>query len=61
VAFDKGANVSALSPVIVVSNGATISPQSGTARNFATAQTYVVTAEDGKTTKTYTAQAKVSQ
>ncbi len=33
-------------PTIVISNGATINPASGVARNFTTAQKYTVTAED---------------
>jgi hypothetical protein len=48
-----------LTPVITLSPGATVTPASGIAQNFFTAQgvTYTVTAEDGATTKTYTAKA----
>ncbi|MDR0715131.1 MAG: leucine-rich repeat protein, partial [Bacteroidales bacterium] len=48
-----------LTPVIALSPGATVSPASGTAQNFFTPQgvAYTVTAEDGVTTKTYTAKA----
>ena len=38
----------------VLTPGATIDPPSGTARNFETPQTYVVTSEDKKWSKTYT-------
>ena len=38
----------------VLTPGATIDPPSGTARNFSTPQTYVVTSEDKKYHKTYT-------
>ena len=41
-----GADVTALSPQIVISNKASISPTSGTAQNFTSAVTYIVTAED---------------
>jgi hypothetical protein len=49
-----GTNVTALTPTISVSYGATIAPTSGTARNFATPQTYVVTALDEVTTQEWT-------
>lgn len=39
---------------IALSTGATISPSSGTSRNFTSAQTYTVTAQDGKTTQVWT-------
>jgi len=58
--FPKGSNVSNLTPTIVVSNGATVSPKSGEAKNFSQDVQYTVTAEDGKTTKRYTAQAIVA-
>lgn len=45
--------VTALTPNITVSAGATIVPASGTARDFTKPQTYTVTAQDG-TKKTYT-------
>lgn len=41
-------------PTFVLSKGATIFPESGTERDFAEDQTYVVTAEDGITTRQYT-------
>ncbi|MDR1153949.1 MAG: leucine-rich repeat protein, partial [Bacteroidales bacterium] len=52
----------ALSPAITLSPGAKVDPPSGEARNFfATGGVaYTVTAEDGKTTKTYTARATVT-
>lgn len=46
--------VTALSPTIALSAGATVAPTSGTAKNFTTPQQYVVTAADTTTTKTYT-------
>ena len=47
-----GASVTALTPVIT-HNGASISPESGTAQNFSSPVTYTVTATDG-TTEQYT-------
>ncbi len=46
-------NVTALAPTFTISPLATISPASGTARNFTTPQTYTVTAQKG-TTQVYT-------
>jgi hypothetical protein len=48
------ADVTDLSPTITMSYGATISPASGTARDFTTPQTYTVTALDGTTTQEWT-------
>ena len=47
------------SPAITVSPGASVSPKSGEQVNLSVGNqvTYTVTAEDGKTTKRYTAQA----
>ena len=53
--YPKGTNVSNLSPVIEVSAGAKVVPASGVARDFSNPVTYTVTAEDGKTDKSYTA------
>ena len=58
-AYPKGANVSNLVPTIVY-KGASINPPSGAARDFSENVTYTVTAEDGKTTKSYTARAIVA-
>lgn len=60
--FAKGTAVNSLTPVIEVSAGATVDPKSGTAQDFSGDKTvtYTVTAEDGVTKKTYTAQATVS-
>ena len=44
--------VKTLAPRFTLTQGATISPTSGTARNFSTPQTYVVTSEDGNWQKT---------
>ena len=49
-----GTNVTNLKPTITVSKDATVSPKSGVAKDFTNAVNYVVTAEDGTTTKTYT-------
>ncbi|MDR2286586.1 MAG: DUF5018 domain-containing protein, partial [Prevotellaceae bacterium] len=52
-----------LTPIIEVSPGATISPTSGVAQNFFSAQgvKYTVTAEDGVTTQEYTVKATITQ
>ncbi len=42
-----GTNVTALAPVITLSSGATINPESGTPADFTNPVTYTVTAEDG--------------
>lgn len=46
-------NLTALKPTFTLSPGATITPANGTVQNFTQPVTYTVTAEDGKTTKTY--------
>ena len=56
-----GTDVSALKPTITVSAGATVSPTSGTAKNFASAVDYTVTAEDTTTTKVYTVTVTVDE
>jgi hypothetical protein len=60
--YPKGTNVSNLSPTIIVSDKATVNPKSGVAQDFSNEKlvTYTVTAEDGKTSKTYNARAVVS-
>jgi hypothetical protein len=57
--YPDGTQATTLTPVITVSAGATVTPASGTARNFFTPQgvAYTVTAENGTTQKTYTAKA----
>jgi hypothetical protein len=47
--FDSDADVTNLVPTISVSPGASVSPASGTARDFSGPVTYTVTAEDGST------------
>jgi hypothetical protein len=47
-----GTNLTALTPAITLSAGATVSPASGTTQNFTTPVTYTVTAADAST-KTY--------
>ena len=48
------ANKSKLAPEFTITEGATISPLSGTERDFTKPQTYTVTSQDGKWEKTYT-------
>lgn len=47
-------DLSKQAPGFTLTKGATIEPESGTVRNFTTAQTYVVTSEDRQWQKTYT-------
>lgn len=47
-------NLSKQAPVFTLTKGATIEPESGTVRDFTTAQTYVVTSEDRQWKKNYT-------
>lgn len=54
VTVPKDTDVTSLTPTIVVSEGATVSPASGTAKDFTNAVTYTVTAENGTSTKAYT-------
>lgn len=48
-----GYNVSAMAPNFKLSPKAMVTPLGGTSRNFTTPQSYVVTAEDGKTKQTW--------
>ena len=43
----EGTNVTALVPIITVSDKAMVNPASGVPQNFTTSKTYTVTAEDG--------------
>jgi hypothetical protein len=53
--YDAGTDVTALTPVIALSDKATVDPASSFTVDFSKgAVTYTVTAEDGTTTKTYT-------
>ncbi|MEI6607635.1 MAG: DUF2341 domain-containing protein, partial [Verrucomicrobiota bacterium] len=47
-------SLTALAPTFTISPLASLSPVSGTSRDFSTDQTYTVTAENGSTSKTYT-------
>lgn len=47
-------NVTALAPEFTLTEGAVITPESGTVRDFSTPQEYVVTSQDGRWHKTYT-------
>ena len=54
------ANITKLAPQFTLTEGATISPESGTTRDFSTPQTYVVTSEDRQWSKTYQVRCIVS-
>lgn len=56
----SSANVSNLAPQFVLTPGATISPESGTTRDFTSPQTYIVTSQDEKWSKTYTVTVSIS-
>ncbi|MGB3774792.1 MAG: DUF5018 domain-containing protein, partial [Leeuwenhoekiella sp.] len=47
IEVEKGTDLSSLSPVIIASEGATISPESGVAQDFTSPVLYTVTAENG--------------
>ena len=49
-----GTDVTAITPTIELSQGASVAPASGTAENFTSPVVYVVTAEDTQTIRTYT-------
>ena len=51
-------SVSNLAPEFTLTPGATISPESGTPRNFILPQQYVVTSQDGEWKKTYTVEVR---
>ena len=53
VEVPNGTDVTALTPTITVSTGASVSPASGTAEDFTDPVAYTVTAEDGTTTQAY--------
>ena len=46
-------DLTAIAPVVTISNAATVAPESGDVQNFTTPVTYTVTAEDGTTTHAY--------
>ncbi len=54
ITLPHGADVSALSPTITLSPGASVAPASGTAQNFTNPVAYTVTAEDGTTSQVWT-------
>lgn len=56
----KGTDLSSLSPEFTLTPGATISPSSGTTRDFTSPQTYEVTSEDGCWKKRYRVEATTS-
>lgn len=56
----KGTDLSSLSPEFTLTPGATISPASGTTRDFTSPQTYEVTSEDGRWKKQYRVEATTS-
>lgn len=54
IEVEYGTVVSDLAPVITLSDGATVSPESGAGTDFTNPVTYTVTAENGEDTKQYT-------
>ncbi len=54
VKVPEGTDITGLVPTIVLSGGATVSPASDIAQDFSSDVEYVVTAQDGTTTQTYT-------
>ncbi|MEO9510874.1 MAG: BspA family leucine-rich repeat surface protein [Flavobacteriaceae bacterium] len=54
IEVEFGADVTSLTPTITLSEGATISPESGVARDFTNQVSYTVTAEDGITEQDWT-------
>lgn len=55
----SGTNLYLLQPEITLSSGATVSPESGVSNDFSVPVKYTVTAQDGKTRRTYTVTATV--
>ncbi len=49
VTMPPGTNVTLLTPTITISAGASVNPASGTAQNFTSPKSYIVTAADGST------------
>ncbi|MDR1499456.1 MAG: PCMD domain-containing protein [Tannerellaceae bacterium] len=49
-----GIDLTSLAPAITLSEGATVSPEGGSAQDFSRPVTYTVTAADGKHSRTYT-------
>ena len=56
----SGVDITSLAPQFTITEGAKISPASGTALDFTTPQHYTVTSEDGKWSKTYKVRCLVS-
>ncbi|MDW3195765.1 MAG: BspA family leucine-rich repeat surface protein [Cytophagales bacterium] len=54
IEVDNGTDLSALSPTISVSSGASITEASGVVQDFSSSVAYTVTAEDGTTTQIWT-------
>lgn len=57
----NGTDVTKLKPTITISKDATVSPKSGAQKDFTDPVSYVVTAEDGTTKKTYTVTITVAE
>ncbi len=57
--FNSGTDISALTPNIVISRGATISPGNGVKQDFTNPVEYTVTAQDGVTNTVYTVISKI--
>lgn len=56
----KGTDITALAPKFMLTEGATIIPESGSLLDFTNPQSYIVTSEDKKWTKTYKIQVTFS-
>jgi hypothetical protein len=54
VSVPNDTDITGLVPTITISDGASVSPASGTAQDFSSPVTYTVTAADGETTAEYT-------
>lgn len=54
ITVNSWVDVTKLSPVFIITEGATIAPENGSTRDFSNPQSYVVTSQDGKWNKAYT-------
>lgn len=61
IVMPSGTNVTALVPTITISANATIAPNTGVSQDFSLPVSYVVTAEDGTTTKNWTVTVTVAK
>jgi len=61
VQVGNGTDVTSLQPAITVSSGATVNPASGETIDFSSPVTYIVTAQDGTTSRNYTVNVSVAE